>query len=172
MFTADRRPAEATTEEPPDLHQLVHQRLRTTIEPLDVNSKISTPTGKLHIAKGRCFQLQIKWLAATFPRPLKYPRRDAGRKGAFGVACDGAIGATLAPVTTTSTAARTRERGRSRGGLGNEGQEVPCPLRALQGRHSRSFTAIHGQSKPLFNGCVLRMSCSSKLTISPYAMCC
>jgi hypothetical protein len=38
------------------------------------------------------------------------------------------------------------------------GQEV----RALQGRHPQSFTATHGQSKPLLNGSVLRMSCSSQ----------
>jgi hypothetical protein len=47
------------------------------------------------------------------PSAAQYPRRGAGRKGAFGVASDGAS-ATLAPVTTTSTAAKTRERGRSR----------------------------------------------------------
>jgi hypothetical protein len=38
----------------------------------------------------------------------------------------------------------------------------PCPPRALQGRHPRSFTANHGQPKPLINGRVQRMSCSSQ----------
>jgi hypothetical protein len=41
---------------------------------------------KLHVVAGCCLRLQIKWLVATFPRPLKYPRRAAGRKGASGVA--------------------------------------------------------------------------------------
>ena len=68
-----------------------------------------------------------QWLATPFPRATQYPRRGGGRKGAFGVACGAhamAPGATLAPVTTTSTAARIRERGRSRVGLGNAGQQV------------------------------------------------
>jgi hypothetical protein len=38
----------------------------------------------------------------------------------------------------------------------------PCPLRALQGSHPRSFTANHGQPKLLFSSSVLRMSCSSQ----------
>jgi len=99
--------------------------------------------------------------SSPFPRPLKYPRRGAGRKGAFGVACDGAS-ATLAPVTTTSTAARTRKRGRSRVGLGRWRTRSPCPLRALQEGQPGSLTATHGQSKPLLNGSILGMSCSSQ----------
>jgi len=45
------------------------------------------------------------------------------------------------------------------------GQGSPCPPRALQGRQSRSFTATHGQSKPLLDGCVLPMSRSSQALI-------
>jgi len=72
-----------------------------------------------------------------------------------------APGATLAPVTTTSTAARTRERGVGAEGRTRymNGQEVPCPPRALKGSHSRSFTA--NQKLPL-NGSVLAVSCSSQ----------
>ena len=47
--------------------------------------------------------------------------------------CDGAS-ATLAPVTTTSTAARTRERGAEPGPLGKITTRSPCPLRALRAR--------------------------------------
>ena len=36
------------------------------------------------------------------------------------------------------------------------------PLRALQEGHPGSFTANHGQSKLLLNGCVLAESCSSQ----------
>jgi hypothetical protein len=71
--------------------------------------------------------------------------------------CDGAS-ATLAPVTTTSTAARTRERGRSR----VERVTSLCPPRALEGRHPRSFTANPGQRKSLLNGSVLAKTCSSQ----------
>jgi hypothetical protein len=35
-------------------------------------------------------------------------------------------------------------------------------MRALREGHLRSFTANHGQPKPLLNRCVLRMSCSSQ----------
>jgi len=74
-----------------------------------------------------------------------------------------APGATLAPVTTTSTAARTRERGQEQGRTRYmNGQEVPCPPRALKGSHSRSFAANHSQSKLLLNGSVLAVSCSSQ----------
>ena len=76
---------EATTEEPPDLHQLVHQRLWT---PLAVNSKTNTPTDKLHVAKGCCFRVQIEWsmVSSHVPSAARYPRHGAGRKGAYGVA--------------------------------------------------------------------------------------
>jgi hypothetical protein len=47
------------------------------------------------------------------------------------------------------------------------GQGSPCPPRALQGRQSRSFTANHGQPKPLRTGSVLRMSCSSQAHDEP-----
>ena len=37
----------------------------------------------------------------------------------------------------------------------------PCPPRALHGEHQRSFTANHGQPKPLLKGSILpELSCS------------
>jgi hypothetical protein len=40
-------------------------------------------------------------------------------------------------------------------------------MRALREGHLRSFTANHGQPKPLLNRCVLRMSCSSQALDAP-----
>ncbi len=70
--------------------------------------------------------------------------------------------ATLAPVTTTSTAARTKGPGQEQGRTRQRRTVRPCPPRALQGSHSRSFTANHGQSKQLLDGFALAMSCSSQ----------
>ena len=101
------------------------------------------------------------------PSAAQYPRRGDGRKDAFDVASDGAR-RHLAPATTTSTVARTRERGREQEGRTRQmnGQGSPCSPRALQGRQSRSFTDTHGQSKPLLDGRFLRISCGPKLTIT------
>jgi hypothetical protein len=98
----------------------------------------------------------------TVPSADDYPRRGAGRKGAFGVACDGAR---RHPCPRHHDEHRGQDEG-----TGHEqgriwymnGPESPCPPRALQGSHSRSFTANHGQSKSLLNGSVLARSCSSQ----------
>jgi hypothetical protein len=57
------------------------------------------------------------------------------------------------PITTTSSAATTRERGRSR----VERARSPCPPRAPCGKHLRSFAANHGRPNPLLTA----LSCPS-----------
>jgi hypothetical protein len=38
---------------------------------------------KLQVLARCCFRLRITWPVATFPRPIQYPRRGDGRKGAY-----------------------------------------------------------------------------------------
>jgi hypothetical protein len=95
------------------------------------------------------------------PLAAQYPRRGAGRKGAYGVAkrwpqrhpCH-------RPHDEHS--GQDKGTGQEQGRTRQERTVSPCPPRALQGSHSRSFTANHGQLKLLFNGSVLGMSCSSQ----------
>lgn len=74
--------------------------------------------------------------------------------------CDGAS-TTLAPVTTTSTTARTRGTGQEQGRTRQMKARSPCPPRVLQGRHPRSFTAL---PKPLHKA----LSCPSHVVPKLY----
>jgi hypothetical protein len=110
----------------------------------DVNQGSDTFTGELQVAKGCCFRLQIKWSAATFPRPLKYPRRGDGRKGAFGVAMRWRQRHPLprpCPRHHDEHRGQERERGRSRVGLGKE-----------RTRKSVPSTCPTGESPAVFHG--------------------
>jgi hypothetical protein len=96
------------------------------------------------------------------PSADQYPRRSAGRKGAYGVAMRWRQ---RPPCPRHHDEHRGQDQGNGAGAGSdsvNERTRSPCPPRALQGRHSRSFTANHGQSKPLLTGFVLGMSCSSQ----------
>jgi hypothetical protein len=59
---ADRR-SEPTTELPPDVHQLVHQRLRTTMDILGREPKDQArPWTNCRVLAGGCMRLRITWL--------------------------------------------------------------------------------------------------------------
>jgi hypothetical protein len=47
-----------------------------------------------------------------------------------------------------------------------ERARTPCPLRALHGGHLRSFTANHGQPKPLLKGSVVASHVVPKLMMN------
>jgi hypothetical protein len=100
-------------------------------------------------------------MAAMFPRPFSiHVVVTAARAPSASHAM--APGATLPPPPQR---AQRPGQGNGAGAVGRTRQRAavsPCPPRALQDSHTRSFTANHGQSKPLLNGCVLGVSCSSQ----------
>ena len=111
----------------------------------------------------------VTWSPATFPRPLSIHVVVPAARAPTASRCDGAS-ATLAPVTTTSTAARTKGTGQEQGRTRQMKDKKSVPLRALQVRHSRSFTASHGHSKLLLESFVLPMSCISQAhSFQPHA---
>ena len=89
-------------------------------------------------AEGCCFRLRIKWLAARSLGRLSIHVVVPAAMAPSASRCDGAS-ATIAPVTTTSTAAKTRERHISRVGPGKK-DKTSVPYRADTHGLSRLIT--------------------------------
>jgi hypothetical protein len=114
--------------------------------PVDVNLKIRSDHGQIAGTGGELLATtdqMVKWSPATFPRPLKYPRRGVGRNGAFGVAmrwrqrhhC---------PRHHDEYSGQDQGTGRSRVGLGKSTNEKSVPSACPTGGSTGVF---HGYSR-------------------------
>jgi hypothetical protein len=70
------------TEDPPDLHQLVHQRLWTATHILGLNSKIRSDHGLIRTSWWVLHPTTDQMVNRHIPSADQYPRRGDGRKGA------------------------------------------------------------------------------------------
>jgi hypothetical protein len=118
--------------------------------------------GQMQALAACCLRLQIKWPAATFPRPLSIHVVVTAARAPIGVAMRWRQRHPC-PRHHDERSGQDQGTGQEQGGTRQmERTSSPCPPRALQGSHSRSFTATHGQPKPLLTSSVLTKSCNSQ----------
>jgi hypothetical protein len=135
-----------TTQEHPDLHQLVQQRLRTTMDTL--GSELQNKHTHRQNAQRKRLLLPITNQMASnpFPRPLIIHVVVTAAMAPSASRCDGAS-ATIAPVTTTSTAARTRERGSAGSDSGRLTNERSVPSSCPTGGSTGVFRGQSGSAE-------------------------
>jgi hypothetical protein len=102
-----------------------------------------------------------QWPAATFSRPNQFHIVMPATRASIDIAMRRRQ-RHVAPVTATSTAAKTRKRPGARSRLANERTGSPCPPRALRGRRLRSSRLIMASR----NRCLNALSCQSHVLLT------